>query len=306
MPIFDVFSKRLKKASTTPTIYQFEEAPGELRVQIVHVLLSTLGDYDNYRNPYDSKCAKIAYDQVVAILRREYGVFSLSGRNDSGEESIKELFNFMLKAETTQFLDCCELALGAIAILCPEWDHSGEAVADAIDEANARFREHSFGYQFSGGRMLRVENLYSFQEIAKPAIEILSGKHFQGAQDEFISAHKHYKERKYKECINDCLKSFESTMKAICHNQRWSCPENATASALIKLCLDKELIPEYLQSQFTSIPSLLQSGLPTVRNRTSAHGQGTTRVEAPSYLASYCLSLTGTSILLLAEAERHL
>ena len=45
-----------------------------------------------------------------------------------------------------------------------------------------------------------------------------------------------------------------------------------------------------------------RSGVPTIRNKVSGHGQGMEVVEIPSYLAAHQLHLTATTILFLSEA----
>lgn len=143
-------------------------------------------------------------------------------------------------------------------------------------------------------------------EIVKPTLQILSDKSYAGANDEFLKAHKHYRHGRYKECLNECLKSFESTMKAICKKRRWQYNETDTAKKLLEICFQNGLIPAYLQSHFCSLRASLESGVPTVRNKLSAHGQGIQPTDVPPYLAAYLLNLTATSILLMTDAERNL
>ncbi|MDT5270649.1 MAG: hypothetical protein QOH49_2835, partial [Acidobacteriota bacterium] len=106
--------------------------------------------------------------------------------------------------------------------------------------------------------------------------------------------------------LNECLKAFESTMKVICHKRGWAYNQNDTAKKLIETCFVNGLVPGYLQSQFTALKSVLESGIPTVRNKLGGHGQGAQPAAVPSYLASYTLHLTATTILLLVQAEKEL
>jgi hypothetical protein len=91
-------------------------------------------------------------------------------------------------------------------------------------------------------------------------------------------------------------------MKTICKKSDWSYSERATAKDLINVMFENELIPKYLTNYFTNLRSLLQFGVPTVRDKTSAHGQGEFPVDVPEYLASYVLHLTASNIVLLVEA----
>ncbi|HLY25086.1 MAG TPA: hypothetical protein VKQ72_02025, partial [Aggregatilineales bacterium] len=86
----------------------------------------------------------------------------------------------------------------------------------------------------------------------------------------------------------------------------WTFNSTDTASALIAVCFNNGIIPGYLQSQFNALKSSLESGVPTVRNKTSGHGQGTQPITVPPYLAAYLLHLTATNILLLADADKAL
>jgi hypothetical protein len=92
-------------------------------------------------------------------------------------------------------------------------------------------------------------------------------------------------------------------MKAICKKRRWPHNETDTAKKLLEICFQNGLIPTYLQAHFSSLRTSLESGVPTVRNKLSGHGQGAQPTDVPIYLASYLLNLTATSILFLTEAE---
>ena len=147
---------------------------------------------------------------------------------------------------------------------------------------------------------------YLHSEAIKPAIRLLYEKRYAGAQQEFLNAHKHYRKGETKEALNDCLKAFESVMKAICDKRGWSYPRDATARALVDVCLTNELIPSFWQSQYSALRTLLESGVPTGRNKLSGHGQGTAPVAVPGHIAAYMLHMTASAIVFLAEAEAQL
>jgi hypothetical protein len=48
---------------------------------------------------------------------------------------------------------------------------------------------------------------------------------------------------------------------------------------------------------------MLESAVPTVRNRLGGHGQGREVVDVPAYLVAYVLHMTAATIVFLAEAE---
>ena len=174
----------------------------------------------------------------------------------------------------------------------------------AIAELNTRFREHGVGYQYESGKIVRVDSQLIHGEVVKPALQFLSEKDFKGANDEYLSAHDHYRKGKHKECLNDCLKAFESTMKSICAKREWTHKAGDTAKPLLEVLFQHELIPAFMQSHFTGLRTTLEAGVPTVRNKLAGHGQGTEPIEVPDYVAAYALHLTATNILFLVQADK--
>jgi hypothetical protein len=91
-------------------------------------------------------------------------------------------------------------------------------------------------------------------------------------------------------------------MKSICDIKKWQYNKTDTAKTLIDVLFQNGLIPPMLQSQFSSLKALLESGVPTVRNKLGSHGQGAVPVTVPSYIAAYALHLTASNIVFLAAA----
>ena len=104
---------------------------------------------------------------------------------------------------------------------------------------------------------------------------------------------------------NECLKAFESCLKVICQKRGWSYSEKDTANRLIEIVFDHDLIDSHMKSHFTALGSTLKSGVPTVRNRLSGHGQGPKEITVPEYIVAYILHLTASNILLLAKADEN-
>lgn len=65
--------------------------------------------------------------------------------------------------------------------------------------------------------------------------------------------------------------------------------------------LSNNLIPDYLQSQFNSLRSIIESGILTIRNRLGGHGQGHTPTQVDDKMTRYALNLTGANIIFLVE-----
>jgi hypothetical protein len=95
-------------------------------------------------------------------------------------------------------------------------------------------------------------------------------------------------------------------MKAICTKRSWVFKTTDASKDLIDVCLKNNLIPPLIQSHIGGVRAALESGIPTVRNRLSGHGQGATVVDVPLHYAGYMLHLTATTIQFLVESEKAL
>jgi len=285
MSIFDIFSKRQKQLrGEIPDVYSYDKLPQPLRVQIVHIWRDTLGDEDTYNDKYLG--TRSAYEFIVQTLCREYGLFSLPGSEGYGHRNcLTELANFLLKEQDPEkALDAVELSFRVVDKFTRRLDHLGRSNASeladaAIEELNARFREHGVGYQFTDGEVIRVDSALVHAEVVKPALALLRTPEYAGAQEEFLKAHEHYRHGRTKEALAESLKALESVMKVICAKHKWEHAPNATSSALIQVLFDNGLIPPFWQQHFSALRSTLESGAPTARNRLGSHGQGVQVVE---------------------------
>lgn len=246
---------------------------------------------------------------IHKALCREYGVFSLATRCD--DDDWDAVTNFILNDKNHErVLDAIELCLRVIDRIVRENRHeyheARQTPDDAIEELNQRFRESGVGYSYESGHIVRIDNQFVHAEVVQPAIQFLTDNSFTGPNQEFLSAHEHYRAGREKECIAECLKAFESTMKSICDRRKWPYGANDTAKTLIDVLFKQNLIPGYLQSEFGALRTILESGVPTTRNRTSGHGQGSSPIAIPTFLASYVLHLTASTILFLCDADKDL
>ena len=111
-------------------------------------------------------------------------------------------------------------------------------------------------------------------EVVKPAIQLLNNPEYAGAREEFLRAHEHYRKGNAERGYNRVREGFGKYAKNHLRQAAFAYDPTATAKTLIDICFDKGLIPSYWQSHFSSLQSLLVSGVPTGRNKISAHGQG--------------------------------
>ena len=309
MPIIDIFSKRQKKLrGENPDVYVYDALPNPLRVQIIQIWTDTIGTPEQYKHGNHDVIG--VYEAIVESLRHEYGVFQLLETASIG--LVDELFEFFLQEQAVEkALDAVELSFVLIDRSTRSYDYlrrydASKRADNAIEELNNRFKEHGVGYQFTNRWIVRTDSELIHSEVVKPALRLLNQKHYAGAQEEFLKAHEHYRKGNSKEALSNCLNAFESGMKAICDKRGWSYDKNATSKSLIQTCFDNGLIPSFWQSHYSSLRSLLESSIPTGRNKLSGHGQGTKRVAVPDHLVAYMLHMTASAMVFLAEAEKNL
>ncbi len=308
MAIVNLFSKRQKVLrNEVPDVYEYGQIPQELRVQIAHILRDLFGHWV----PNDTNGCIAAFARIEKLLCREYGLFQLpSPPQPYGEHADERVIHFVLvEPNHERVLDVIEVSftwLDALRATIYEWQSRWpqEKVNREIEELNARFREHGIGYQFESGEIIRVDSQLIHAEVVKPALALLTAPEYAGANAEFLKAFENYRKSDTKGCLNECLKAFESTMKAICTKRNWAFKPTDTAKELIDVCLKNNLIPPLIQSHIGGVRAALESGIPTIRNRLSGHGQGAQVVDVPLHYASYMLHLTATTIQFLVESEK--
>jgi hypothetical protein len=303
MPVYDLYSKKQKRLrGEVPDVYKYDQIPNELRVQVIYIWKDTIGDA--LRNGV----ARAAFTEIKEALAREYGKMNLSSKINT---EYNDLETFFLSCEDVErVLDVIQHSFQYINTNVRKsvtaFQRAKMRPDEAIAELNIRFLEHGIGYKFESGELMRVDSELLHSEAVKPVLLLLSDPLYKNANEEFLKAHEHYRHQNHKECLNECLKAFESTMKIICDKRRWTYKPTDTASKLIEVCFTNGLIPNHLQSQFGALKSLLESGIPTVRNKQGGHGQGPQQIVVPDYLASYMLHMSASTILLLVNAEKTL
>ncbi len=307
MATFDLFSKRQRvMKGEVPDVYVYDNIPQPLRVQVVHIVNDAFG-LENYSSK-GRKFLQLIHD----ILCREYGLFILVEEAKYREKKPEDVLDFLLNAKSVdEAIDAIELCFRVINRFFRDENfriHSNPKIApdDAIAELNRRFREHAVGFQFESNEIIRVDSQFLHQEAVKPALGLLSQKEFAGANQEFLSAHEHYRHGRHEECLNECLKAFESTLKTICDLHGWAVAPNATAKPLLDCVYANGLIPSFMQTQFASLRSMLESSVPTIRNRLGGHGQGVQPRSVPSHFVSIQLHLTASCIVFLIECHKQI
>ena len=301
--MFETFTKRKERLAKAGKVdvYQYTDLPSAFRVQVVHIWVDAIGQYQSH--PQQWEHAAVAshnwWVQLHKLIVRELGVFHLNSPYDDPQT---DCVNYILKAPTDRCLDLIELTARWIDRICRNHDFVTQDATSALAELNARFREHAIGFEYVSGEIIQIDSQYVHSEMVKPAIALLQTDGFQGAHQEFMNAHEHYRKGRYKESVTDALKAFESTLRSVAQKKQWAVEKSATSSKLIDAVFTNGLVSPELQSEFTSLKSLLSSGLPTIRNRQSGHGQGESILEMPATVAAFALHLAAANIIFVVSS----
>jgi hypothetical protein len=236
------------------------------------------------------------WTQIHDIMAREIGQLRLG---DYGQVSTR-CQGWFLIADAEPALDMIELTFRII-----EHQFNEDPAKAAVQELNHRFREHDPGYQYENGKVIRLDNQYVHAELIKPALSLITAPLFQAGNDDFMLAHRHYRDGNHKDCVVAAQRAFESALKAICRARGWSFASGDRAVELITVCRKHGLFPDYLDRSFDTYVAMLKTGLPGVRNNAGGHGQEPDAKPVPEYLAAYALHLTAANIVLAVEAFRE-
>ncbi|MFN7117647.1 MAG: STM4504/CBY_0614 family protein [Saprospiraceae bacterium] len=287
-------------------IYFYSNIPTKFRNQIIMIWEKVFD-----KNISSKHQEEIFWNEIEKRLIEAHGhrgvLVDRTGFLERRKSAKLEVQDYFLKLEDVhQILDIIELVFKLFEVVLKQphfystysWDH-------VIGLLNERFQQYSLGYRFESGIIIKIDNDLNHQEITKPVLNLLHDPKFSNANEEYLRAHEHFKYSRFPECLNECLKALETTMKIICSLKKWTYDNDKdTSKKLFEICFTNNLIPHYLQNHFSGLRCTLEGGVPTLRNRKGGHGQGVTKNVVPEYFASYMLNLTGTSIKFLIEAYK--
>ncbi|MEW9857785.1 STM4504/CBY_0614 family protein [Pseudomonas putida] len=306
MAVIDLYSKRRKRElGLQPDVYSYDNFTSSLRTQICYVIRDVLSIQD--RNEHDRN-----YGAICEALRREYGVNRLVRDLHHHSSVVDEVLQFIRsEIDIDRVLDAVELCFMVaegyrkkeFAYGYPRKD-SGVCIDACVAEINTRFKEHGKGYEISSGMVLRIDSEFIHQEAVKPAISFLNQAEYAGPRDEFFGAFEHYRHGNLKESLNDALKAFESTIKVVLELRGWEYDKTSPAKKLLAVLLSNNFLPSYHQNHLNALATLLESSVPTIRNKEGGHGQGPAIAEVEPEIAAYVLHMTASAIVMLCSLEK--
>lgn len=300
MALPNIHSRRKRAAAETPDIYIYDDFPEKIRVQIIHIVNETVPESSRDES-------KKFFDATTGILRKEFGVFKLYSQ--PSRDPRLEFSNWLLsERDIDKVIDGIELTFRAIDVYVRDREYyfrgGGSNPDNAIAELNARLQEACIGYQYDDGMIVRVDSRLIHSEVVVPALRLVSSVEFAAVDEEFREAHARYRDGDYETCLVDCAKAFESCLKVIGAARHWAIQPTDSASKLLNAAFSAGFVPTYLQAEFSALRSLLESGVPSVRNKQGGHGAGTSPRIVPAELAAFQLHQTAAVIVFLVSHHK--
>lgn len=196
-------------------VYLYGPISEQMRAQAFHAMDRAFNAAPSDLKPWE------LWSQTEVRIMGEHGLLKPLSWEEYSRGRVMDYLSHVNPTE--HFLDTVEIGFRQVQHY---WDSMGKtsgkaghvrSVKAAISELNKRFGQHDLGYAVAGwpGIITRVDSQYIHAEVVESAIHQLSTAGWEGPLDEFMRAHKHYRHGNNKEAMNEALKSFESTMKAI-------------------------------------------------------------------------------------------
>lgn len=109
MPVFTLRSKRHQPAKKNPDVYQYDTLPQEFRIQVVHILGSTLGEYvGNAFGRLSEPIANLRWRALFSQYTRAKGMLYLG--KDPKSNVYTQCTEYLLRASVEDALDFIDYA----------------------------------------------------------------------------------------------------------------------------------------------------------------------------------------------------
>lgn len=290
--MYELYSQRIKIQKGEPDLFIYDSFSSKFRNQLFYIVSDV---YDHLEHSYSRESWKYLHDSFA----RELGVKRLNRFYESYGQEKWGIEGFISEAPEIEILDFIDFTFAVIYNLMKQPELIGKPdmighFDQAIRELNHRFKQHSLGYEFIQGEIIRKDNELIHQEITKPALRFLLDEGFTDAEEQILAAFEHRRKRANKQAVRSASEAFESTIKAICMGSGYSFDPKSTAEDLLAVLEQNSFYPSALGAQMHAVRSSLASGLPALAKEDPEE-------DASDEYAEYALHLTASSILLLAR-----
>lgn len=311
--MFELFSRRrARKEGAYPPPPGKREFSPRVRDALFYLLRDTFGEYDEapsyITGPFAGNALWERFHSTLLISSDEYHAFS----RRANWNALENIFHFFRAATAPALIDALDygvflVAHGASSLhrSHSKYDLGRYGVTHSPSETLARIddmlRSEGTIYRIADDEIVVSTDDFTHNEAIVPALQALAEPGFENALQEFHAALKDLRHSDYADALSKANHAFESTMKVIASNMRWPFNENDTANRLVAVMLQHGLVPTMRESAFNGLRMLLESDVPTLRNRmpSAGHGAGTQNPNIPAPIASYAVVAAANNISLL-------
>ena len=303
----------LKKGQPKKRQGRIDNISESFRLQIYYVIEDTLGKWKN--SPFGPDTLSYPtnnsrWDAVERILLKKLGTSQLA----KGPSSCVRVRSYILKCDPPEFLLVIlafllvvrELAVSVGRPIKTGIKHLDISFESVLDGIHTIFRTNNFEYEIiesaAGLEAISIDSQYLHEEVIKKTRKLFYDLKFQGPLQEFDDALAALENQDYDTAINEALKAFESTMKAILQELKHPFNPKWAAKDLIKALTEAGVIPTTFGSLSTGVRTVLESGLPSIRNAPGvAHGSGRDPKEIEQSYAQFAVHLCGSYVVFMIK-----
>lgn len=306
--IHETYALRKQRESRggEPDVYIYDIASEQLRHQIRMTLSEGIGNFfvrDTFNRGPTPPNSNDVWIKLDRICHKE--IFNYLNYMDNKNVSQRFLSFVQTASHMDDFLSGVELgclSLYDVRTQSKEQRRASLTGDAAIAEINSRFQQHGVGYQFENGQIIRIDSKLVHAEVIKPALSLLMASEFAKANEDFMTAHRHYRTGEFKDCIVAANRAYESMLKAICGLEDWVYVRGDGAAQLVTIVKTKGLFTHDFDKSITAYVAMLKAGLPAVRNDAGGHGDGIAAAAVTAHIAQFALNLTASNVLFLGES----
>jgi hypothetical protein len=324
MPIYQTYASRVAAAAKAgmPDVYTYDKLPLFLKTQIAQIFKECIGPgWDN--REWDGKTwdldfppqnANEEWEDIASILDQEIEAFRRPRVDVYAYGHCRHFLRTSSNInEVLSLIELCAQVMLKLAETNPLGGPGRGATGnphEGVAELNQRFLQHSVGYQFENGEIIRIDSQYVHSEVVKEALRLLCEPEFKEANDEFMKAHRYLREGggSLRDCNTSALRAMENTLKVICDATGWTYQKGDTVERLLAIVQREGLFPEYLleDGYFRNLIGAMKAGVPKIRDRQGGHGAAPGDKPVPDHIGAFALHLTAANIVMLVKAYRAL
>ncbi|BAV05412.1 cytoplasmic protein [Filimonas lacunae] len=170
------------------------------------------------------------------------------------------MLNQMFDDRVVDIIELCFRSIGREQLLNKRkelvYTYSPE---QAVVDLNDRFQEHCIGYRFMEGYIIRIDNNWLYEEVAKPVFLLLDKPKFAAVNALFINAHHYLKKGNYPECIAAAAKAYKKTLQKVCEIRDVVYAQEEGMEELIDKLYQRYLLPDAMRGSLLALSLLLEN-----------------------------------------------